>query len=86
MSISSVGVGRAAPLGASLCSGGVNFSVFSKNATRIELLLFDDAAATHFHLSYAFVLSVDSGKIDPALVFRHLQVTNVGGLTRKTSE
>ena len=46
MNVSSVGVGRAAPLGATLCGEGVNFSVFSKNATRIELLLFDDAAAT----------------------------------------
>jgi len=31
-----------APLGATVCPGGVNFSVFSKSATRIELLLFDD--------------------------------------------
>jgi len=46
MSASSVSIGRAAPLGATLCGEGVNFSVFSKNATRIELLLFDDAAAT----------------------------------------
>jgi isoamylase len=46
MSVSSVGVGRAAPLGATLCGDGSNFSVFSKNATRIELLLFDDADAT----------------------------------------
>jgi isoamylase len=46
MSASGVGVGRAAPLGATLCSGGVNFSVFSKNATRIEVLLFDDDHAT----------------------------------------
>src|SRR5262245_33212914 len=46
MSVSGVSVGRAAPLGATLCGDGVNFSVFSKNATRIELLLFDDAAAT----------------------------------------
>jgi glycogen operon protein len=34
--------GRTAPLGASVCSGGVNFSVYSRSAQRIELLLFDD--------------------------------------------
>jgi isoamylase len=37
---------RAAPLGATLAKGGVNFSIFSKHATRIELLLFDDERAT----------------------------------------
>jgi isoamylase len=36
-----VKIGSSAPLGATICSGGVNFSVFSKNATRLELLLFD---------------------------------------------
>ena len=34
--------GYSAPLGATLCRDGVNFSVFSKHATAIELLLFDD--------------------------------------------
>jgi glycogen operon protein len=37
---------RTAPLGAALTNGGVHFSVFSKNATRIELLLFDDERAS----------------------------------------
>ena len=32
--------GKSAPLGASVWEGGVNFSVFSKNATQIDLLLF----------------------------------------------
>ena len=32
--------GRAAPLGATLTAGGVNFSVYAKAATRVELLLF----------------------------------------------
>ena len=40
-----VAAGASAPLGASVRPGGVNFSVFSKNATLIELLLFDDADA-----------------------------------------
>lgn len=34
--------GMSAPLGATVHPGGVNFSVFSKNATLVELLLFDD--------------------------------------------
>src|SRR4051812_45934726 len=33
--------GAAAPLGATPCHGGVNFSVFSKHASAVELLLFD---------------------------------------------
>jgi glycogen operon protein len=32
------------PLGATACPDGVNFSVFSKDATRIDLLLFDSSA------------------------------------------
>jgi len=37
--------GLTAPLGASVRDGGVNFSVFSRNATLVELLLFDDDSA-----------------------------------------
>src|SRR3954470_6207396 len=33
--------GSSCPLGATLCDGGVNFSVFAKDATAAELLLFD---------------------------------------------
>jgi isoamylase len=33
--------GRSSPLGASACPGGVNFSIFSRSATGMELLLFD---------------------------------------------
>ena len=33
--------GRSSPLGATIVTGGVNFSVFSRNAAAIELLLFD---------------------------------------------
>jgi isoamylase len=35
--------GRSSPLGASVCPDGVNFSLFSRRATGIELLLFDSA-------------------------------------------
>ena len=34
--------GRSCPLGATLSPQGVNFSVFSKSATLVELLLFTD--------------------------------------------
>jgi isoamylase len=37
--------GASAPLGATVQAGGVNFSVFSKNANRVELLLFDHVNA-----------------------------------------
>ncbi|MGV9713625.1 glycogen debranching protein GlgX [Gordonia sp. NPDC003424] len=37
--------GRSAPLGATVRDGGVNFCVFSRDATRIDLLLFDDEQA-----------------------------------------
>ncbi len=35
-------VGHPHPLGANLCEDGVNFSIFSENATGVELLLFAD--------------------------------------------
>jgi glycogen operon protein len=38
-----VRVGAAAPLGATVAADGVNFSVFSKRATDVDLLLFDHA-------------------------------------------
>jgi pullulanase/glycogen debranching enzyme len=37
----STGQGASSPLGATPCDGGVNFSLFSKHATGVELLLFD---------------------------------------------
>ena len=37
--------GRSAPLGATVEQGGVNFSVYSRDATRIDLLLFDSEDA-----------------------------------------
>ena len=41
-----VAPGASAPLGATVLPGGVNFSVFSKHAVLLELLLFDDENAT----------------------------------------
>src|SRR5262245_46290386 len=34
-------IGRPSPLGATVCDGGVSFSVYSRTATGVELLLFD---------------------------------------------
>jgi isoamylase len=33
--------GQSSPLGATVCEGGVNFSIFSRSATGVELLFFD---------------------------------------------
>src|ERR1700724_290994 len=35
--------GRSTPLGAAVADGGANFSLFSRGATGVELLLFDHA-------------------------------------------
>ena len=43
---SEVRLGTSSPLGATVQTAGVNFSVFSKNAKLVELLLFDSADAT----------------------------------------
>ncbi len=42
MKSAAVGEEASAPLGATVCPGGVNSSVFSKNATGMDLALFDD--------------------------------------------
>ena len=69
--------GTSAPLGASVGHGGVNFSVFSKSATLIELLLFDDRnaavpsrvipldASQHrsYHYWHVFIPDIRAGQI-----------------------
>src|SRR5262249_26263297 len=68
--------GRSSPLGATIADGGVNFSLFSRTATGVELLLFDrDAAgparairlnpATNhtYHYWHAFVPGVKAGQL-----------------------
>jgi isoamylase len=69
--------GRSFPLGATVLPGGVNFSVFSRRATGVELLLFDDAdavhptrvleldAATHrtYHYWHVFVPGIGPGQL-----------------------
>ena len=72
-----VSAGDSAPLGASLQAGGVNFSVFSKYAERLELLLFDSVdadapaeviqleAPRHrtYHYWHAFVPGLAAGQL-----------------------
>src|SRR5438128_1484917 len=69
--------GRSAPLGATLSLGGTNFSVYSKHATAIDLLLFDgveDAQPARvirhdpstnrtYHYWHVFVPGVKAGQI-----------------------
>ncbi|HUL64094.1 MAG TPA: glycogen debranching protein GlgX [Burkholderiaceae bacterium] len=69
--------GSSYPLGATLSGGGANFSVFSRSATRVELLLFDrpdDARARRtieldpqrhrtYHYWHAFVSDVKAGQL-----------------------
>jgi isoamylase len=69
--------GRSSPLGATLSLGGANFSVYSKHATAVELLLFDcvdDAAPARviridastnrtYHYWHVFVPEVRAGQI-----------------------
>src|SRR5215813_8107432 len=70
-------VGASAPLGATITANGVNFSVFSKHATGIDLLFFDhvdDAKATRvvhldpvanhsYHYWHVFVPGLRAGQI-----------------------
>jgi isoamylase len=69
--------GRSSPLGATVLPGGVNFSVFSRNASAVELLLFDREdeprpsrvitidPATHrtYHYWHVFVPDVQPGQL-----------------------
>ncbi|MFL6446402.1 MAG: glycogen debranching protein GlgX [Bryobacteraceae bacterium] len=70
-------VGRSFPLGATLVAGGVNFSLFSRAASGVELLLFDredDASPSRivtidpadnrsYHYWHVFVPGISAGQI-----------------------
>jgi glycogen operon protein len=70
-------IGRSSPLGATVAHGGVNFSLFSRTATGVELLLFDreddvtpsrvvslDPVANHsYHYWHVFLPNVQPGQI-----------------------
>ena len=69
--------GRPHPLGATPTADGVNFSVWARHATRLELLLFDDAEAPRpsrvipldpsnqrtYHYWHTFVPGVRAGQV-----------------------
>jgi glycogen operon protein len=69
--------GRSSPLGATVSADGTNFSVYSKHAKRIELLLFgcvddarperaisiDPATNRTYHYWHVFVPGVKAGQI-----------------------
>jgi glycogen operon protein len=69
--------GASAPLGATFRPGGINFSVFSKDAAMMELLLFDDGNATQparviplggdehrtYHYWHVFVPDLQPGQV-----------------------
>jgi len=70
-------IGSSHPLGATLSGGGANFSLFSRSATRVELLLFDRADDARpgrtieldprvhrtYHYWHAFVPGVRAGQL-----------------------
>ncbi len=70
-------VGRSAPLGATVTSGGVNFSLYSRDASGIELLFFDhedDGQPSHvirldqtvnrtYHYWHVFVPGLQAGQL-----------------------
>jgi isoamylase len=69
-------LGRSAPLGASVEQSGVNFSVYSRDATRIDLLLFDSedsppsrvipldpSANRTYHYWHVFVPGLQPGQL-----------------------
>jgi isoamylase len=72
-----VSIGRSCPLGATVTHGGVNFSLYSRNASGVELLLFhraDDHAPSQvirfepvenrtYHHWHAFVSGVGPGQV-----------------------
>lgn len=68
---------RSSPLGATVCEGGVNFSVFSRNAIGVELLFFDHEddkkparivqidpwAGRTYHYWHVFVPGIRAGQL-----------------------
>jgi isoamylase len=77
VTLPSVHIGQSAPLGATVFPGGVNFSIFSRKASSVELLFFDheddarpsrvihlDPTTNHtYHYWHVFVPSAKPGQI-----------------------
>jgi glycogen operon protein len=73
MSIS-VHPGQSYPLGATVYQDGVNFSIFSHNATSIELLLFDDVEDSE----PAYVITLDEKHHQKTFYYWHVFVKGIG--------
>jgi isoamylase len=65
--------GRAYPLGATVQEGGVNFSLFSKHATAVQLLIFDQAADPY----PAQILNLDP-RVNKTFYYWHIFVRGIG--------
>lgn len=65
--------GKSYPLGSTVCEGGVNFCVFSRNATAVELLLFDHPDDT----APSRVISMDP-KVNRTFYYWHILVKGLG--------
>lgn len=65
--------GNSAPLGATIRPNGVNFSIFSKNATAVELLLFDESHPNQ--VSKVFPLNPLRNK---TFYYWHIFISNIG--------
>jgi pullulanase/glycogen debranching enzyme len=90
--------GRSFPLGATLSPEGVNFSVFSKSATRVELRLFDGAEEAQparvirldprrhrtYHSRHVFVPGLTAGQLYGYRVRRPPHRTSSSILTERT--
>ncbi|MCP9810063.1 glycogen debranching protein GlgX [Cyanobium sp. HWJ4-Hawea] len=77
MAFSSLAPGSSSPLGATPVSGGVNFSIYSKDASAVELCLFDSADAVEpsqvyrlegetyctYHYWHCFVAGISPGQV-----------------------
>ena len=77
LNAAAVTAGASAPLGATVSADGVGFSVFAKDATRIDLLLFDDLNAADparvipldaprhrtYHYWHVFVPGLTAGQV-----------------------
>ena len=62
-------LGQSQPLGATVTAEGINFSLFSQNATKVELLLFQDPADPQ----PAQIIEIPQ----PTLFYWHVQVAGL---------
>lgn len=63
--------GKSYPLGATVYPDGVNFSIFSRNCDKVELLFFDDPDGRHTH-----IIELDP-KVNQTFYYWHVFVTGI---------